>query len=318
VSRRGLLALLIGVTGCTGGAPPPIPLKPVRFLVINDVSVADTSPDGRGGLARVATVRNRLADQGPILFVLAGNVLSPSVASKFYWGRQMVEALNAAKLDYATFGNHEFDFPLDTLLGRISESKFKWISSNCDLASGGPLPKVLPWDTLHVSGHKVGLFGLTLQGAYPATIRCSNPDTAAHRVIQTLTDEGADLIVGVTHQTMAADRELLGREPRLDLILGGHEHQAQDSVVSNRHVVKADSNARSAQFVTVWGGKSKWRQATGLVRIDAALPPDTATARVIDAWRDSLDRQPGAEREVGRTSTTIEPSRSALARSPSR
>jgi 5'-nucleotidase/UDP-sugar diphosphatase len=305
-----MLVLLIGAAGCMGNAPPPIPLKPVRFLVINDVYVADTLPGGDGGLARVATVRNRLGDQGPVLFVLAGDALSPSLASKFYRGRQMVEALSAAKLDYATFGNHEFDVPLDTLLARIAESKFKWISSNCTLASGAPLPKVLPWDTLRVSGHKVGMFGLTLQGPYPAYVRCSNPDTAAHRVIQTLTDEGADLIVGVTHQTMTADRELLGREPRLDLILGGHEHQAQDSIISNRHVVKADANARSAQFVTVWGGKSKWRQATGLVRIDPRLPPDTAVARVIEAWRDSLDRQLGPVSEVGRTSTTIEPSSS--------
>jgi 5'-nucleotidase / UDP-sugar diphosphatase len=308
VSPRVILALLIGATGCMGNAPPPIPLKPVRFLVINDVYQADTMPDGQGGLARVATVRNRLADQGPVVFVLAGDVLSPSLASKFYRGRQMVEALNSAKLDYATFGNHEFDFPLDTLVARIDESKFKWISSNCTLASGGPLPKVLPWDTLRVSGHKVGMFGLTLQGSYPTYVRCSDPDTAAHRVIQTLTDEGADLIVGVTHQTMTADRELLGREPRLDLILGGHDHVALDSVVSNRHVVKADANARSAQFVTVWGGKSKWRQATGLVRIDPALPPDTAAARVIEAWRDSLDRRLGPVREVARTNTTIEES----------
>jgi 5'-nucleotidase/UDP-sugar diphosphatase len=310
VSRCVIFALLIAAAGCMGGAPPPIPLKPVRFLVINDVYVADILPDGQGGLARVATVRNRLADQGPILFVAAGDILSPSLASKFYRGRQMIEALNAAKLDYATFGNHEFDFPLDTLLARIGESKFKWISSNCNLANGNPLPKVLPWDTLHVSGHKVGLFGLTLQGPYPAYVRCSNPDTAAHRVIQALADEGAELIVGLTHQTMTADRELLGREPRLDLVLGGHEHAAQDSVVSNRHVVKADANARSAQFVTAWGGKSKWRQATGLVQINGGLPPDTAAGRVVEAWKDSLDQRLGPVREVGRTSATIEPTSS--------
>jgi 5'-nucleotidase/UDP-sugar diphosphatase len=311
VSRSVLLAVLIGVLGCMGNAPPPIPLKPVRFLVINDVYVADTMPDGSGGLARVATVRNRLADQGPILFVLAGDFLSPSLASKFFHGKQMVDALNTAKLDYATFGNHEFDLPLDTLLARINESKFKWISSNCVLASGESLPKVLPWDTLRVSGHKVGIFGLTLQGPYPAYVHCTNPDTSAHRVIQTLSDEGADLIVAITHQTTPADRELLEQEPKLDLILGGDEHEAQDSVVSNRHIVKADANARSAQFVTLWGGKAKWRQATGLVRIDVALPTDTATERVVDAWRDSLERRLGPVREVGRTSSVIEPSGSA-------
>jgi 5'-nucleotidase / UDP-sugar diphosphatase len=298
VSRSLVLLFLIGVSGCMSNAPPPIPLKPVRFLVINDVSVADTMPDGSGGLARVATVRNRLADQGPILFVLAGNVVSPSPASKFFYGRQMIEALNAAKLNYATFGNHEFDFPLDTLVARVAESKFKWLSSNCALASGEAIAKVLPWDTLRVSGHKVGLFGLTLEGPYPAYVRCSNPDTAAHKIIQNLSDEGADLIVAITNQTMAADRELLGREPKLDLILGGHEQVAQDSIVSNRHIVKADANARSAQFVTLWGGKAKWRQATGLVHIDIALPTDTATERVVDAWKDSLAERAGSADSV--------------------
>jgi hypothetical protein len=66
--------------------------------------------------------------------------------------------------------------------------------------------------------------------------------------------------------------------------------------------------------VTVWGGKSKWRQATGLVRIDPRLPFDTATARVIEAWRDSLQRQLGPVLEVGRTSTTIDPSSSGSRR----
>jgi 2',3'-cyclic-nucleotide 2'-phosphodiesterase (5'-nucleotidase family) len=311
VSRRALLAtLLLSGWGCLSNAPPPIPLRPVRFLAINDVYVADTMADGRGGLARVATVRRRLADQGPVVFVLAGDVLSPSLASKYYRGRQMVETLNAAKLNYATLGNHDFDLERDTLLARIEESKFTWISSNCAEPTGDPLTNVLTWDTLRVSGHKVGLFGLTLQGNYPDYVHCSNPDTAAHKVIQTLSDEGADLIVGITHQTMAADRELLGREPRLDLILGGHEHEAQDSVVSGRHVLKADANARTAQFATLWGGKDKWRQATGLVRIDAALPPDTAVDRVVQAWGDSVKRKLGPVREIGTTGSPIDPGKS--------
>jgi 5'-nucleotidase / UDP-sugar diphosphatase len=305
-----MLALLTGLAGCMSNAPPPIPLRPVRFLVINDVYVADTLSDGRGGMARVATVRRRLADQGRVVFVLAGDVLSPSLASKYYRGRQMVDVLNAAKLDYATFGNHEFDIEPDTLIARIAQSNFKWLSSNCTRPDGTPFPMVLPWDTVRVSGHKVGLFGLTLQGAYPRYVRCANPDSAAHRVIETLSAEGADLIVGLTHQTMEADRNLLGREPKLDLVLGGHEHEAQDSVVSGRHAVKADANAKSAQFVTLWGGKGKWRQAVGLVPIDAVLPADTAVARIVAQWRDSVEQRLGPAQNVGNTQVSIEPSNS--------
>ena len=58
--------MLLAVAACGGGPPKPAPLNPVRFLLVNDVYVADTMADGSGGLARVATVRQRLADQGPI------------------------------------------------------------------------------------------------------------------------------------------------------------------------------------------------------------------------------------------------------------
>ena len=80
--------------------------------------------------------------------------------------------------------------------------------------------------------------------------------------------------------------------------------------MSGRHVVKADANAESAQFVTLWGGKGSWRQATGLVPINATLPPDTAVARVVAEWNDSLQRRLGPERVVGRTSMPIDPATS--------
>jgi 5'-nucleotidase len=306
--------LLLLATACVPGAKAPEPLNPVRFLLINDVYVADTLTDGSGGLARVATVRNRLADQGPILFVLAGDVLSPSLLSKYYGGRQMVEALNAAKLDYATFGNHEFELARDTLIARIEASDFTWLSTNCTLADGARFPGVLPWDTVRMSGHLVGLFGLTLAGDYRSYVRCSDPDSAAVLAADSLEALGADLIVGLTHQTVEADRELLAREPRIEMILGGHEHQALDSVVSGRHVLKADANARTAQFATLWGGKDEWRQAVGLVPIDARLPDDTATARAVDAWADSLPRRLGPERVVGATEVPID-ARDAVSRS---
>ena len=302
----GYGAALLGLAACTGSVGKPAPLNPVRFLLVNDVYVADTMADGKGGLARVATVRQRLADQGPVLFVLAGDVLSPSLLSKYYSGKQMVEAFNAAKLDYATFGNHEFELPLDTLEARVAESEFTWLSSNCTKADGTPFAKVLPWDTLRISTHKVGIFGLTLQGGYRKAYLCADPDSAAHRAIDTLVAQGAELVVGLTHQTIEADRELLAQEPRLDLILGGHEHEAHDSIVSGRHVVKADANSRSAQFVTLWGGKGEWRQAVGLVRIDSRLPDDTAVAAITARWEDSLRARLGPERVVGRTTVPID------------
>ncbi|HEX6433613.1 MAG TPA: hypothetical protein VFZ87_05210, partial [Gemmatimonadales bacterium] len=68
----------------------------------------------------------------------------------------------------------------------------------------------------------------------------------------------------------------------------GHDQAAQDSIVSGRHAIKADANARSVQFVTLWGGKGSWRQAVGLVRIDAGIPSDTLVSRAVGRWKDGL------------------------------
>ena len=65
--RTWAAAGLVALAACAGPGKPE-PLNPVRFLLVNDVYVADTLADGSGGLARVATVRDRLVDQGRVLF----------------------------------------------------------------------------------------------------------------------------------------------------------------------------------------------------------------------------------------------------------
>src|SRR5262249_37633575 len=98
-------------------ASPRLP-APLTFLQINDVY--STLPvDGAGGLARVATLKAQMMAAGRTpLLVLAGDFISPSVASTVFKGEQMVAALNAVGLDFATLGNHEFDFGRDVLIQR--------------------------------------------------------------------------------------------------------------------------------------------------------------------------------------------------------
>lgn len=299
-----LAAGALASVACTGLPKAPAPANPARFLSINDVYVADTLSDGNGGLARLATLKQRISAEGPVLFVLAGDFLGPSLLSRYYNGTQMVQALNAAGLDYATFGNHEFDIPADTLIARIEESKFKWLSTNCVQSGGERFPGVLPWDTVRVFGKKVGIFGLTLPGPYPTYVQCGSPDSAATVALDSLAAMGADIIVALTHQTLAADVALLNREGQLDLVLGGHEHEAHSVAVGSRYVLKADANAVSTQFMTIWGTKGEWREAPRLLDVKPNLPADTAVQVVVDRWQDSLRARLGPNYVVG---TVVQP-----------
>jgi 5'-nucleotidase len=287
-----------------GTAPRARTRPAVRFLLVNDVYTTDTLRDGTGSVARVATLRDSLERSGPVLFVLAGDVLSPSLLSKWYTGRQMVDAFDAAGLDYATFGNHEFEFPRDTLIARLGQSRFRWVSANCTLADGSPFPGVPAWDTLTVAGTRVGIFGLTIVEPYRSYVRCTDPAAAAHQAVADLKRAGAQLVVALTHQNVDDDSLLLARERAVSVVLGGHEHEWHDVHVGDRRVLKADANARTAQVVTLRRQGDAWATGARLDSMDRRVAFDSATQRVVRAWADSLRRRLGPERTVA---TSAEP-----------
>ncbi len=275
----------------------------VRMLLVNDVYVADTLRDGSGGLARVAHIRDsieRVTGQ-PVLYLLAGDVLSPSVLGKWYGGAQMVDAFNASRLDVATLGNHEFDGSRANLLARLGESKFRWLSGNCGEANGMAFRDVRGWDTVRVGGVRVGIFGTTVVRDYPAYVHCTDADSATTRLVDTLQRAGADLIVGLTHRNYFEDTTTVVKEPRIAAVLGGHDHNGRRFERDGRLVAKAVSNARTASLVTFTraGRTARWQAVERVFRIDGSIPDEPVTRAVVQRWRDTLVRRIGPDRVLG-------------------
>ena len=201
----------------------------LTILQINDIY--STVPiDGVGGLARVATLKRQLSANGhPVIMALAGDFLSPSVASSVFKGEQMVAALNSAGLDFATLGNHEFDFGRDVLLQRMAESTFQWVVSNVlDTKTGKPIGNAPPYVIRTVGPLRVGFIGLCIRTPLiknnQAGIRFMDPMAAAARYIPILKQRGANVIVAITHLGFDEDRALVRRFPEIDIVIGGHEH----------------------------------------------------------------------------------------------
>src|SRR5512136_2330540 len=136
----------------------------VTLLQLNDLyDIMPVEKGKKGGLARIATLRDRIAKESPdAVLVLAGDFLSPSTMSSVFQGGQMVAALNAAGLDLATFGNHEFDFGEHVTRQRMRESRFTWVSSNVlDPTTGLPFGNAASFVLRDLGGVRVALIGLT-------------------------------------------------------------------------------------------------------------------------------------------------------------
>lgn len=309
-----LVAASLAIAGCsrsvsvTTGAARDRPV--VRILSVNDVYVADTLRDGTGGLARVAAVRDSLARLGPVVFMLAGDVVAPSLLTKWYGGAQMIDAFNAARLDFATFGNHEFDISQAQLEARLAQSKFRWLSTNCTRADGTPFPGTRGWDTVRVNGTLLGVVGATIVTRYPRWVSCRPALPAVRAAVDTLQQRGAQLIVGLTHLSVREDSALLASEPRLTAILGGHEHTEQRVALGSRVVRKADSDARTAVVMSIVrdgeGGLGGWRAVDQLVALGRGAPEDAATALVVSRWRDSLVQHLGPGRVLATSAEALD------------
>ena len=261
----------------------------VTLLQVNDVyQFAPVDGGTRGGLARVLTLRKEIMSESPhALYLLAGDTISPSVESITYQGKQMIDAWNASGLDYATFGNHEFDFGPDVLRERMRESHFKWLAANViDKKTGKTFADTPEFVVREFEGVKVAIFGIvlqeTLQTSRPGpNVDIQDPCATAARLIPKIHAAGAQVIVALTHQTIGDDKKF-ARCSGVDVVIGGHEHTLLESMSGHAPIFKMDADARELGRVDLNISKSTgklesidWKiiPVTDKVQSDPAFAP---------------------------------------------
>ncbi len=286
----------------------------LTLLQINDVySALPVNGGNEGGLARVTTVKKQLQAEGrTVELVLAGDFLSPSIASSIFKGRQMMEAFDRTGVDIAILGNHEFDFGPDVLRQRMLEVKWTWLVSNIfDEANDRPLgdyPRTL---VRNYGGLSVGYFGICLNGDEISPdrrvgIRIEDTLDSGEKMVTELKAQGADFIVALTHLDYADDRRLARRCPGIDLILGGHEHEASTTWVGGTLISKADSDARSVARIDLLPGApgEKPELQYELIPINETIADDPDTLQIARDYEDRLSI--ALEAEVGLCRTPLD------------
>ena len=220
----------------------------LTLLTVNDVYEI-TPVQGKGGLAELMTLlRAERATATHHLTTVNGDFLSPSIMSALLKGAQMIALFNAMGVDAVVFGNHEFDFGPEVTLQRMAEAKFIWLGTNVLGPDGKPFGGALATMTRQVGPVTVGLFGLLT----PETARMSSPGPTvtftpvvptAQTAVEALRQAGADVIIALTHLSIAEDRVLAQQVPGISVILGGHDHEPITWYEDDTLIHKAGSDA---------------------------------------------------------------------------
>lgn len=216
---------------------------------------ADSS--GRGGSANIAGAINRIkaaVGEENVALLDAGDAYFAAPAiSQLLMGESTVDVYNLMGYDLSVFGNHEFDKGQDELQMRVAQSDFPWLGANVVLeGTDWDLPSwARAYEILELGSKKnrvrLGVLGLageetpevTLLGTTDGLVFKDLTETILHYYDEVLAR--ADALVVVVH--MGTDdsgpykglatvaQELIDAGKPVDLMIGGHQHQALSAPV---------------------------------------------------------------------------------------
>src|SRR5262249_44147268 len=161
-------------------------------------------------------------------------------------------------------------------------SRFPWLAGNVVFATGdSAADRRVGRDTVitTASGLKLGIFTLTFLDSPRDYAR---PDSAfvqdAERMIRSLESRGADVIVGLSHETDRQPSRLRRTHPRFAWIAGGHEHFriVDPGTDATALITKGESNARGIWRVTLSRSGRRGVARAEAVAVDSTIAIDPA------------------------------------------
>lgn len=227
------------------------------------------------------------------LLLDAGDLIGDTMIADLTQGKALIAALNHLRYDGLTIGNHEPDFGMDVLRERIGEAKFSVVAANLVAENDASL-FTKPYSLKEVGGVRVGILGL----AYPKTARTTasknisnvkfeSPQTAVEKFLPGLREEGAEIIVLLSHLGLAGDKLLAGQVKGIDVIVGGHSHNRMERAekVGDTLIVQAGAHGSDLGRLelVIDGGKITNHRRTLVLLDHDLIPADPAATQLSTA-----------------------------------
>ncbi|KAK6070522.1 5'-nucleotidase [Seiridium cupressi] len=297
----------------------------LRLLHYNDVYHVDaSSAEPVGGAARFMTLVNYYREdpkwkgQSGLVTLFSGDAYNPSLESSITKGAHMVPVLNNIGTDAAALGNHDLDFGVRQFKNLATKCTFPWLIANVlDPALGESVPIGNAKKT-HIitssNGIKIGLIGLgerewlaTINSLPPNLIYRSATETAKELVPQ-LRAQGAEIIIAVTHMREPNDNKLAEQtDGIIDLILGGHDHYYNHSLIKGTHVLRSGTDFKQLSYIEARrrnDGSKKWD--IDIIRRDvtSAIAEHQETVKLVGGLTASLKAK--LQKPIGFTAAPLD------------
>ncbi|KAI9847569.1 MAG: hypothetical protein M1837_002143 [Sclerophora amabilis] len=309
------------VTHATGRSGNP----DLRFLHYNDVyHVEAGSAEPVGGIARFQSLVNHYRSDAKfkglpeLLTFFSGDAFNPSLESSVTKGGHMVPVLNGIGTDVACVGNHDLDFGIPQFRHLAGQCTFPWLLGNVldpglgDNVSLGSCPKSLMLTSSN--GVKIGVVGLverewldTINSLPPGLIYKSATATAIE-LVPLLREQGAEMIVAVTHMREPNDVKLATKTPPglIDLILGGHDHFYNHQILNKTHVLRSGSDFRQFSYIEARRKPDKQGWDFDITRRDIVreTPEDPSTVNLVEKLTSNLKTK--LEKPIGYTAAPLD------------
>lgn len=174
-------------------------------------------------------------------------------------GMPVIALMNRLGYDAATLGNHEFDHG-QAFLGRMLDSmSFEVVCANVE-SDTCTFPQLPPSVVIERDGIRIGIVGAVTNyegPGHPAGnascfegLSFPDPQAKASECAAALRPD-VDVLVLLSHMGDDRDAELLARETRFDVILGGHTHEEVDTLVNGTLLTQTGKDLQCMGVTTI-------------------------------------------------------------------
>lgn len=199
-----------------------------------------------------------------VIALANGDMLQGTAISNYYYGKPLIEAMNAADFNGFVIGNHEFDWGIEKIEsysdGNLAngEANYPFLAANIVYKDSLlPLDFTEPYIISEKNDVKVGIIGVignvidSIAASRVEDFTFLDPVTTIEKYAKILrTEEMVDIVIVYIHDGSYINNDIamLSGDQRVDAVFNGHYHQKESYVYEREGLDLVSAQVQSNSY----------------------------------------------------------------------